>query len=127
MKEDFIELAKEIYIENPIPLHRPIFEGNEKTYLTECIESNFVSSVGVKVTEFENMIAKFTGSRFAIATVNGTAALHTAIQLAGVKNKDEVITQSLTFVATCNAISYLGANPVFIDVDIDTMGLSPKA
>ena len=97
MKEDFIELAKKIYTENPIPLHRPIFEGNEKKYLAECIKTNFVSSVGAKVSEFENMIAKFTGSRFAIATVNGTAALHTAIQLAGVKKEDEVITQSLTW------------------------------
>ena len=123
----FISQAKDIFGEDFIPLHRPVFEGNEREYLVKCIDSNFVSSVGSQVTEFENRVAAFTGSKHAIATVNGTAALHIAIELAGVKRGDEVISQALTFIATCNAISYSGAEPLFIDVDIDTMGLSPEA
>ncbi|MEL1229473.1 MAG: LegC family aminotransferase [Candidatus Neomarinimicrobiota bacterium] len=123
----FLEKAKLIFGDDFIPLHRPVFEGNERQYLIECIDSNFVSSVGAKVQEFEEKIADFTGSKHAIATVNGTAALHVAIELAGVKPGDEVISQALTFIATCNAISYAGAKPLFIDVDIDTMGLSPSA
>ena len=110
-----------------IPLHRPVFDGNEREYLVDCIDSNFVSSVGAKVTAFEQKVAQFTGTKHAIATVNGTAALHVAIQLAGVKSGDEVISQALTFIATCNAISYAGAKPLFVDVDLDTMGLSPEA
>lgn len=125
--DNFIDKAKSIYSDDFIPLHRPIFIGNESKYLIECIDSNFVSSVGVKVDELEKKVAEFTGSKYAIATVNGTAALHIAIELAGVERDDEVITQSLTFIATCNAISYTGAKPVFIDVDIDTMGLSPES
>ena len=116
-----------VYVNEPIILHRPVFAGNEKPYLTECIDSNFVSSVGAKVTEFEQRIAEFIGARYAVATVNGTAALHIALQLAGVTRESEVITQALTFIATCNAVSYLGAKPVFVDVDRDTMGLSPDA
>ena len=110
-----------------VPLHRPLFIGNERQYLIDCINSNFVSSVGQMVSEFEKKVADFTKSRFAIATVNGTAALHVALLLSGVKRDDEVISQALTFVATCNAISYCGAHPVFIDVDRDTMGMSPIA
>ncbi|MDB9985049.1 LegC family aminotransferase [Gammaproteobacteria bacterium] len=125
--DNFIDKAKSIYPDDFIPLHRPIFIGNESKYLIECVDSNFVSSVGVKVDELEKKVAEFTGSKYAIATVNGTAALHIAIKLAGVKRDDEVITQALTFIATCNAISYTGAKPVFVDVDIDTMGLSPEA
>ena len=120
-------MAREIYGDEFIPLHRPLFNGNERQYLVDCIDSNFVSSVGEKVTEFEGKIAEFTGSKYAVATVNGTAALHVAIELAGVKPGDEVISQALTFIATCNAISYAGAKPLFIDVDLDTMGLSPAA
>lgn len=124
---DFISFSKKLYGNDFIPLHRPVFAGNEKKYLCECIDSNFVSSVGSKVIEFEAKIAEFTNSKYAVATVNGTSALHIALNLAGVKEGDEVITQSLTFIATCNAIKYSGANPVFIDVDIDTMGMSPNA
>ena len=101
--------SRNIYGNSFIPLHRPVFEGNERQYLVDCIDSNFVSSVGAKVTEFEEKVAEFTGSKYAVATVNGTAALHVAIELAGVKPKDEVISQALTFIATCNAISYAGA------------------
>lgn len=129
--EDFDKVIAEvrsIYGESGfIPLHRPVFEGNERQYLVDCIDSNFVSSVGAKVTEFEQQIAAFTGARFAIATVNGTAALHAALQLVGVQRDDEVLSQALTFIATCNALSYAGAHPVFVDVDLDTMGMSPVA
>lgn len=110
-----------------IPLHEPRFIGNEKKYLNECIDSTFVSSVGKFVDEFEKNIAEFTGSKYAVATTNGTSALHISLLLAGVEMDDEVITQPLTFIATCNAISYTGATSVFVDVDLDTMGLSPKS
>jgi perosamine synthetase len=123
----FVKQSKLIFGNDYIPLHRPVFEGNERQYLIDCIDSNFVSSVGEKVTDFEKKVAEFTGSKYAVATVNGTAALHVVIELAGVKPGDEVISQALTFIATCNAISYAGAKPLFIDVDLDTMGLSPKA
>lgn len=110
-----------------IPLHEPRFTGNEKKYLNECIDSTFVSSVGKFVDQFEAMIASYTGAKYAIATVNGTSALHISLLLAGVDQNDEVITQPLTFIATCNAISYCNAKPVFVDVDRETMGLSPDA
>lgn len=123
-----INFIKSIYNKNKfIPLHEPRFLGNEKKYLNECIDSTFVSSVGKFVDEFENRIANYTGSKYAIATCNGTSALHTSLLLANVNKNDEVITQPLTFVATCNAISYCGAKVIFIDVDKDTMGLSPTA
>lgn len=125
--DSLIAGIRSIYGDGFIPLHRPAFEGNEKQYLIDCIDSNFVSSVGAKVTEFEQQVAAFTGSRYAIATVNGTAALHVALQLAGVQRGDEVISQALTFIATCNALTYAGAHPVFVDVDLDTLGLSPVA
>lgn len=124
---NFKDLVSQIYSESPVSLHRPKFDGNEKKYLVECIDSNFVSSVGQRVVDFETSVAKFTGARFAIATVNGTAALHISMLLAKIKPGDEVITQALTFVATSNAITYSGALPVFIDVDRDTMGMSPLA
>ena len=110
-----------------LPLHEPRFIGNEKKYVNETIDSTFVSSVGNFVTKFEEMVAKFVGSRYAIATSNGTSALHIALKLVGVDSSSEVLTQPLTFIATCNAISYCGAKPVFIDVDRDTLGLSPKS
>lgn len=118
---------QQIFGPPPTPLHRPVFEGNERNYLIDTIDSNFVSSVGVRVTEFEERIANFTGAARALATMNGTAALHMALMLAGVSRGDEVISQALTFVATCNAISYIGAQPVFVDVDEDTLGMSPYA
>jgi len=123
--DDIIAFVRQIYGEGPIPLHRPIFCGDEKSYLLECIDSNFVSSAGSRVDEFERKVASFTGAKNAIAVVNGTNALQIALILAGVREQDEVLTQALTFVATCNAISYVGAAPVFIDVDKDTLGMSP--
>jgi aminotransferase in exopolysaccharide biosynthesis len=123
-----INFIKSIYDKNKfIPLHEPKFIGNEKKYLSECIDSTFVSSVGKFVDEFEEKIAKYTGAKYAVATTNGTLALHISLILAGVDKDSEVITQPLTFVATCNAISYCSSKPIFIDVDRDTMGLSPSA
>jgi perosamine synthetase len=128
MFKEFIDFVRKIYdTQNYIPLHEPKFIGNEKKYLNQCIDTTFVSSVGKFVDRFEKKIAKYTGAKYAIATTNGTSALHTSLILAGVGQNDEVITQSLNFVATCNTISYCKAKPIFLDVDRDTMGLSPKA
>ena len=128
MSNNFIKFVKKIYKNKElIPLHEPKFIGNEKKYLIECIRKSYVSSVGKFVDEFEEKIAKFTGAKYAIATTNGTSALHASLILAGVEQDDEVITQSLNFIASCNAISYCKAKPIFIDVDKDTMGLSPEA
>ena len=128
MHKDFIRFVQKLYKTTEfISLHEPRFIGNEKKYLNECIDSTFVSSVGKFVDEFERKIADYVGAKYAVATSNGTSALHVALVLANVKTGDEVITQPLTFVATCNAINYCGANPIFIDVDKDTMGLSPVA
>jgi len=110
-----------------IPLHEPYFGGNEKKYVLDCIESTFVSSVGKYVDRFEEMIKDFTGAKYAIATVNGTSALHIALKLAGVDQGDLVITQPLTFIATCNAITYCGAEPIFVDIDPETLGMSPDS
>lgn len=110
-----------------VPLSVPRFVGNEKKYLEDCIDSTFVSSVGAYVDRFEKDIAQYTGATRAVVCVNGTNALHMAMMLVGVERGDEVLTQSLTFIATCNAIAYIGAYPVFIDVDLQTLGLSPGA
>lgn len=110
-----------------VPLHAPKFMGNEKKYLDECIDTTFVSSVGKFVDRFENEIAAYTGAARAVVCVSGTNALHMAMMLVGVERDDEVLTQALTFIATCNAISYIGAHPVFVDVDLDTLGMSPVA
>lgn len=110
-----------------IPLHAPYFGGNEKKYLNETIDSTFVSSVGAFVNLFEEKMAEYTGAKYAIACVNGTNALHMAMLVCGVESDDEVLSQALTFIATANAISYIGAKPVFIDVDRDTMGMSPTS
>lgn len=123
-----ISFIKEQYkTENFIPLHVPHFGGNEKKYLNETIDSTFVSSVGAYVDKFEEMMQKITNSQKAVAVVNGTAAIQVALRLIGVKAGDEVLTQALTFVATANSINYLNATPVFLDVDLDTMGLSPNS
>ena len=128
MFNEFIDFVKEVYgTKKNIPLHEPKFIGNEKKYLNQCIDTTFVSSVGKFVDQFEEKIAKYTGAKYAIATINGTSALHISLILAGVEEDNEVITQPLNFVASCNAISYCNAEPIFIDVDRDTMGLSPSA
>lgn len=113
--------------ESFIPLHVPHFKGNEKKYLLDTIDTTFVSSVGAYVDQFELMLSEITQTQKTVAVVNGTAGIQVALRLVGVQVGDEVLTQALTFVATANAIAYNGATPVFIDVDLDTMGLSPKA
>src|SRR6056297_2538205 len=126
--EHFIEFVRDQYKTTDfIPLHEPRFQGNEKMFVMETIDSTFVSSVGAYVDKFEEMMAEISETERAVAVVNGTAALQVALRLTGVKQGDEVLTQALTFVATANAIAYNYANPVFLDVDLNTMGLSPKA
>ena len=128
MFNDFIDFVRELYgKKNFIPLHEPKFIGNEKKYLAQCIDTTFVSSAGKFVDQLEEKIANYVGTNYAIATTNGTSALHTSLILAGVDKDHEVITQPLNFVASSNAISYCNAKPIFIDVDMDTMGLSPNA
>lgn len=128
MFQSLIEFIRETYQSSEfIPLHAPVFSGNEQSYVTDTINSTFVSSVGQYVDRFELDMVQYTGSPRAVATVNGTAALHAALKLAGVTTGDLVVTQALTFVATCNAIAYCGAEPVFVDVDKHTLGLSPVA
>ena len=122
-----IKFIKSIYSKKEIFLHEPVFFGNELKYLSQTIESTFVSSVGPFVDRFELEMAKFNNVKRSIAVVNGTSALQVCLRLVGVKSDEEVITQALTFVATANSIKYLNANPVFIDVDLKTMGLCPLA
>jgi len=124
-----IDFIRETYNtpEANIYLHEPRFIGNEKAYLCDAIDSTFVSSIGAYVDKFEQMMAQITGAKYAVAVVNGTAALHIALKLTGVKAGDEVLSQALTFIATANAISYEHAIPHFVDVDEDTMGMSPVA
>lgn len=110
-----------------IPLHAPVFNGREKEYLNDCIDSTFVSSVGEYVNRFEKMIAEYTGAKYAVAVVNGTAGLLVALSANGVRNNDYVITQSLTFVATANAISHLGAEPIFVDSQSETLSMCPDS
>lgn len=127
MYQNVIDYIKGLYGSNFVPLSVPKFIGNEKKYLNECIDTTFVSSVGQFVDRFEKDMAAYTGAKRAVVCVSGTNALHMAMMLSGVERDDEVLTQALTFIATCNAISYIGAHPVFIDVDRSTMGLSPDA
>jgi aminotransferase in exopolysaccharide biosynthesis len=128
MYKDIIKFIQKLYNSKEfIPLHEPRFLANEKKYLNECIDSTFVSSVGKFVDRFEDEFASYVGSKYAVATINGTSALHIALVGLGVCAEDEVITQALSFVATSNAISYTGATPIFVDVDLDTLGLSPYA
>ena len=126
MYKKTVDFIQELYqTKEFLPLHEPRFIGNEKKYVNETIDSTFVSSVGKYVTEFEEMVAKFSGAKYAVATSNGTSALHIGLKLVGVDESCEVITQPLTFIATANAISYCNAQPIFIDVDRETLGLSP--
>ncbi|ARV71477.1 LegC family aminotransferase [Vibrio campbellii] len=123
-----VEFVRDTYkTDEFIPLHAPTFDGNEKAYVMETIESTFVSSVGKFVDDFERKIETYTGTAKAVATVNGTAALHAALYMADVQRGDLVVTQALTFVATCNALYHMGAEPIFLDVSPVSLGLCPKA
>ena len=127
MHQQLTKFIQEYYQTNSfIPLHAPHFSGNEKKYLLETIESTFVSSVGKYVDQLEQQISDYTGVQ-AIATVNGSAALHTALYMANVRAKDFVITQALTFVATCNVIQMMQAEPIFVDVNKQSLSLCPVA
>lgn len=127
MFEKEISFIKSLFNKENIALHEPCFIGNEKKYLLECIDSGFVSSVGEFVTRFEEALKEKTKARFVIATNTGTAALHIALLANGIDENCEVITQSMSFVATANAIAYTGAKPIFLDIDENTLSLSPKA
>ncbi|EGG1603803.1 aminotransferase LegC [Campylobacter coli] len=127
MFEKEISFIKSLFNKENIALHEPCFIGNEKKYLLECIDNGFVSSVGEFVTRFEEALKEKTKARFVIATNTGTAALHIALLANGIDENCEVITQSISFVATANAIAYTGAKPVFLDIDENTLSLSPKA
>ena len=123
-----IDFIKSLYPgENPVPLHAPRFRGREKEYLADCIDSTVVSYVGAYVTRFEDMIKEFTGAAHAVAMANGTAALHLSLLTCGVGQGDDVITAPLTFVGTCNGIAHSGAQPCFVDIDRDSLGLYPDA
>ncbi len=128
MFKDIVELIRKLFNkqEGFVALHEPCFIGNERKYVLDAIDSTFVSSVGKYVNDFERIMSEKTGAKYAIATVNGTAALHICLVLAGVDKDKEVITQPLTFVATVNAIIYTGASPIFVDVDKETLGLSAE-
>jgi perosamine synthetase len=126
--KEVVSFVKEQYPDKDfVVLHEPVFIGKEREYLMDAIDSTFVSSVGAYVNRFEEMMTEITGAKYAIAIVNGTNALHMALLLADVKAEDEVLSQALTFIATANAVSYIGASLVFIDVDKDTLGMSPEA
>jgi perosamine synthetase len=129
MYDKIINFIRKLYGDetDPILLHRPVFIGNEKDYVLDCIKSTYVSSVGEYVDFFEQRVAEYTGAKYAIATASGTAALHVALMLSGVKTGDEVLTQPISFVATANAIHYCGAEPIFLDSDRRSLGLSPDA
>lgn len=129
MIKSTIQFIREIYgvKEGPIPLHVPLFNGNEQAYVNDAVASGETSASGAFIQKFEKALAEYTGAKDVVAVSNGTAALHLALHMVGVKADEEVITQALTFVATGNAIRYTGAHPVFVDVDADSMGLSPDS
>ena len=120
-----LKKIKDVYLATPIPLHEPCIRGNAWKYVKDCLDTGWVSSRGAYVSKLEKLLAHFVGAKFAIATINGTSALHAALLVEGVKNSDEVLCPAITFVATANAITYCDAKPVFIDSDWKTLGLSP--
>lgn len=124
---EIVDAIRRVTGPGPIALHEPRFNGNEWSYLKECLDSTFVSSVGKFVERFEADLAAYTGARHAVAVVNGTAALHVALKLAGVGPGDEVLLPALTFVATANAVAYCDAMPHFVDSAEDTLGVDPQA
>jgi perosamine synthetase len=125
MAESIINAIESVIGPPPVKLHEPLFQGNEWLYLKDCLDSNYVSSVGKFVEKFEKSIANYTGAKYAVAMVNGTSALHIALLIANVKPKDEVLVPALTFIATANAITYCGAIPHFIDSESTTFGIDP--
>ena len=127
MFDEFTNFVRDLYgTEGLIPLHEPTFSEKEKKFLVDVINSTFVSSIGKSVSEFEKKVASYMGIKHAVAVVNGTAALHLALKVSDVEENSEVITQSLSFVATCNAIRYCNAYPAFIDIDKENLTVSPE-
>ncbi|MBY0223492.1 MULTISPECIES: LegC family aminotransferase [Sporosarcina] len=129
MNDQWIEFAdqiKRMYGKNIVPLHEPTFDETEIKYVTDCVQSGWVSSVGSYVDRFERDLAEYTGVKRAVAVVNGTSALHISLKIAGVQANEEVFMPSLTFIATANAVSYLQAIPHFVDVNESTLGLDPQ-
>ena len=124
--DGFIKEIKAHYQKDFVPLHEPTFGDKELDYVTDCVKTGWVSSVGAYVTRFEEDLAKIVGVKRAVAVVNGTAALHIALKVAGVKPNDEVLMPALTFIATANAVSYTGAIPHFIDVSEKSLGVDPQ-
>ena len=127
ISNQILTALREVLGYNNYSLHEPRFHGNEYLYLKDCLDSTFVSSVGEYVDKFEKYLAEYTGVRRAVAVVNGTAALHISLELSGVKENDEVLIPSLTFVATANAVHYLGAIPHFVDSSMSTLGVDPTS
>ncbi len=126
LARQIVDAVQSVVGPGPVVLHEPRFAGNEWAYLKQCLDSTFVSSVGKFVDRFEADLATYTGAKYAVAVVNGTAALHVALQLAGVRQGDEVLIPALTFVATANAVTYCGATPHFVDSEERTLGLDPQ-
>jgi perosamine synthetase len=127
LSQDIVRAIKSVVGDGPIALHEPSFKGNEWIYLKECLDSTFVSSVGKFVDRFEEDLANFTGAKRAVAVVNGTAALHIALHLAGVQAGDEVLLPALTFIATANAVAYCQAKPHFVDSEERSLGMDAVA
>jgi aminotransferase in exopolysaccharide biosynthesis len=127
LARQIVDAVKAVVGPGPVSLHEPRFAGNEWAYLKECLDSTYVSSVGKFVDRFEAELAAYTGAKHAVAVMNGTAALHVALQLSGVRQGDEVLMPALTFVATASAVAYCGAIPHFVDSEERTLGLDPKA
>src|SRR6056297_1319779 len=125
--EEIVTVLSEVKKNDFTPLHAPILAGKEEEYLVDCVRSNFVSSVGAYVDRFEAMLAEFTGAKYAVVAVNGTAALQVAMRLVGVERDDEVLIPALSFIATANAVNYLGAVPHFVDVSYTSLGIDPAA
>ena len=126
LAEQVVAAIRSVVGTGPVSLHEPIFSGNEWLYLKECLDSTFVSSVGKFVDRFESDLAEFTGAKHVVAVVNGTAALHIALKLAGVRANDEVLIPALTFVATANAVTYCNATPHFVDSEPLTLGVNAE-
>ena len=127
LPEDITKVIQNAIGKQSAELHEPCFSGNESKYVQQCIDSNFVSSVGKFVDRFENELAEYTGAKYAVAVVNGTAALHISLLIAGVKPGDEVLVPALSFVAPANAVRYCGAKPNFVDSEERTFGMDPES
>jgi perosamine synthetase len=127
LPQEIVQAITSVVGAGPVGLHEPRFCGNEWGYLKECLDSTYVSSVGNFVDRFEDELAAFTGAKLAVAVVNGTAALHVALRLAGVEAGDEVLMPALTFIATANAVAYCNATPHFVDSEERSLGMDADA